>query len=629
MPTARTAVIYARFSCNKQREASIDDQLRICRQWCQRERYAIVAEYCDYAISGRTDDRPEFQRMVANAGESDIVLVYMMDRFSRGEYDAPIYKRELAQHGVKLVSALEQIPDSPEGIIYEKLLEGLAACESKKTAIRTRRGMEGNALKCKTNGVRVFGYASNEADEYVINEDEAAFVREAFKRRIAKETTNSIARDFAARGVKTSQGNPCGYSMVERMVKNRKYTGRYEWGGVVKEGGMPAIIDEVTFMEAQGIRAAKERSAESWGDFALSGKAICAGCGRNLQGVSGRGRKNVKYEYYRCHDGCVRPVRREELEGGIVEALRALLQDREEALRIAHMVAESSDGAEVAARRKQAAQSLSAAERGLKNILNAIEQGIIAPGAKERIAELEHQRDRAKLDLEAIRDDQIDPERLADFLQCGSALDDATLLKAFVYQVSVSDEECIVTLNYDVESNEPARLDVQRVRTKCKWCPFLARSSRGVSSDGDLRGFSDTWRAHLAKASPFSDAWRANLAANWRFSCPRPLSGCMERKICHGLPPGNAFREYFAIGKRPGTHRGGILSRQGPRERTAREYCHCQPGQERIRAQSCHRRTLRNASCEHFAIVERPGTHIRNVLPTERHLRAGGPIALP
>ena len=51
MPTARTAVIYARFSCNKQREASIDDQLRICRQWCQREKYAIVADIL------RGDDR--------------------------------------------------------------------------------------------------------------------------------------------------------------------------------------------------------------------------------------------------------------------------------------------------------------------------------------------------------------------------------------------------------------------------------------------------------------------------------------------------------------------------------------------------------------------------------------------
>lgn len=290
MPTARTAVIYARFSCNKQREASIDDQLRICRQWCQREGYAIVAEYCDYAISGRTDDRPEFQRMIASAGESDIVLVYMMDRFSRGEYDAPIYKRELAQHGVKLVSALEQIPDSPEGIIYEKLLEGLAACESKKTAIRTRRGMEGNALKCKTNGVRVFGYTRNDADEYVIDEDEAAFVREAFKRRIAKETTNSIARDFAVRGqdlkrqpVRLLDGRAHGQ---EQEVHGPLRVGRHRQGGRHARDRRRGDVHG-----AQGIRAAKERSAENWGDFALSGKAICAGCGRNLQGVSGAARQ--------------------------------------------------------------------------------------------------------------------------------------------------------------------------------------------------------------------------------------------------------------------------------------------------------------------------------------------------
>ena len=126
-----------------------------------------------------------------------------------------------------------------------------------------------------------------------------------------------------------------------------------------------------------------------------------------------------------------------------------------------------------------------------------------------------------------------------------------------------------------------------------------------------------------------SDAWRANLATKGRFSRPRPLSGYMERKTCHGLPPGDAFREHFAIGKRTGTHRGEILPRQGTRERTARVYCHCQSGQERIRAQSCHHRTLGT----HFASIlpssSARGTHIRNVLPTERHLRAGRPIALP
>ena len=89
--------------------------------------------------------------------------------------------------------------------------------------------------------------------------------------------------------------------------------------------------------------------------------------------------------------------------------------------------------------------------------------------------------------------------------------------------------------------------------------PFLARSSRGVSSDGDLRGVSDAWRAYPARASPFSDAWRANLAANWRFSRPRPLSGCVGRKNCHGLPPGDAPRRNLATARPPRTHRARIL----------------------------------------------------------------------
>ena len=88
----KTAVIYARFSCDKQREASIDDQVRVCREYAERMGYQIVKVYSDYALSGRTDERPQFQLMIAEAGISDFVIVYMMDRFSRDEYDAPIYK---------------------------------------------------------------------------------------------------------------------------------------------------------------------------------------------------------------------------------------------------------------------------------------------------------------------------------------------------------------------------------------------------------------------------------------------------------------------------------------------------------------------------------------------------------
>ena len=73
-----------------------------------------------------------------------------------------------------------------------------------------------------------------------------------------------------------------------------------------------------------------------------------------------------------------------------------------------------------------------------------------------------------------------------------------------------------------------------------------------------------------------SDAWRANLATNWRFSCPRPLSGCMERKTCHGLPPGNAFHGHFAISERPQRHSAMCLNvlRRSPIDARAERPAH-------------------------------------------------------
>ena len=100
-----------------------------------------------------------------------------------------------------------------------------------------------------------------------------------------------------------------------------------------------------------------------------------------------------------------------------------------------------------------------------------------------------------------------------------------------------------------------------------------------------------------------SDAWRANLAANWRFSRPRPLSGYMERKNCHGLPPGNAPRRNPATARPPRTHRARILplpvrprAHQGailpPSDAGGTHFAGILPSasaRERIRAQSCHR----------------------------------------
>ncbi len=136
--------------------------------------------------------------------------------------------------------------------------------------------------------------------------------------------------------------------------------------------------------------------------------------------------------------------------------------------------------------------------------------------------------------------------------------------------------------------------------------PFLARSSRGVFPNGCLRGISDAWRAYLAKASPFSDAWRANLAANWRFSRPRPLLGCMERKTCHGLPPGNAPRRNLVTARPPRTHRARRLPL--PVRPRAHQGAIPPPSDagKRISRAFCHRRAPGNASRHNLATTGRP-----------------------
>jgi DNA invertase Pin-like site-specific DNA recombinase len=151
-------VIYAKFNCSKQREASIEDQLRTCTEWCTANGYRVVGTYSDFARSGRSDDRPEFQRMVDNAGEAEVAVVYMMDRFSRDPYDAPVYKKRLRDAGRRVVSATESMPDGLEAILLEKVYEGVAAIKSAHITQWVRRGMRGNALRCMYNGVRVYGY---------------------------------------------------------------------------------------------------------------------------------------------------------------------------------------------------------------------------------------------------------------------------------------------------------------------------------------------------------------------------------------------------------------------------------------------------------------------------------------
>ena len=95
-------VIYARFSSHNQTEASIEGQLKECYAYAKRNNYTIVGEYIDRAVSGQTDNRPEFLKMIADSSKKffQYVLCYQLDRFARNRYDSATYKAKLKKNGV-------------------------------------------------------------------------------------------------------------------------------------------------------------------------------------------------------------------------------------------------------------------------------------------------------------------------------------------------------------------------------------------------------------------------------------------------------------------------------------------------------------------------------------------------
>lgn len=115
------AVIYARYSSHNQREESIEGQIRECQEFADKNEMTVIDEYIDRALSGKTDNRPSFQKLIKDSekGHFDAVIMYTLDRFARNRYDSAIYKAKLKKNGVKIFYAKQPLPDTPEGIILE------------------------------------------------------------------------------------------------------------------------------------------------------------------------------------------------------------------------------------------------------------------------------------------------------------------------------------------------------------------------------------------------------------------------------------------------------------------------------------------------------------------------------
>ena len=134
----KNAVIYARYSSDKQTDQSIEGQISVIESFAKNNGYKIINQYVDKAISGRTNDRPSFLKMIEDSENQEFqyVIVYKLDRFSRNRYYSAIYKHMLEENGVRVISATEYInPDSPDGVVFESLLDGYSSSSKPKTTI--------------------------------------------------------------------------------------------------------------------------------------------------------------------------------------------------------------------------------------------------------------------------------------------------------------------------------------------------------------------------------------------------------------------------------------------------------------------------------------------------------------
>lgn len=321
------AVIYARFSSHRQREASIEQQEKICREFAEKNGYTILAVYADRAISGTTDARPDFLRMIEDsAGKSfEYVICYQLDRFARNRYDSAIYKQKLKKNGVRVLSAKENITDDASGILVEGLLESMAEYYSAELAQKIKRGMSDNAEKCISTGGRIpLGYRIGADRHFEIDEEAAAVVRLIFEMYAGGETVKEICDYLNVRGYKSSRGSLFNKNSLRTMLRNKKYIGYYVYDGFEKAGGMPRIIDDDLFFAVQKIMDANKKAparSKAKQEYILTTKLFCGHCREMMTGISGTSKTGDVHYYYRCNGAKKKLCRKRNVQKEYIEDL--------------------------------------------------------------------------------------------------------------------------------------------------------------------------------------------------------------------------------------------------------------------------------------------------------------------
>ena len=467
-------VIYARYSSHNQREESIEGQIRRCKEFAEQNNITIIGEYIDRAITGKTDKRDSFQRLIADSerGRFQAIIMYTLDRFARNRYDAAHYKAKLKKNGVRLFYTEQSITDEPEGIILESVLEGMAEYYSENLSRGVKRGMHENALKCMiTGGYMPLGYKKTEDKHYEIDPATAPIVREIFDLYANGKSQRQIVDILNEKGYKTVRGKPFKFGSLSSILTNKKYIGLYSFDDVEIENGIPAIVDKETFDKAQDMLKRNKRTTgrmKAPATYMLTGKLYCGHCGSTMVGESGTSGTGIIYNYYKCsdrkkHRGCTKKVEKKNfLEETVVRETTYQIMQPGVIEGIAENVAKLAEKEFNNKSRLISLQNeLNQTQTAISNLLKLVEKGIDTDDVGKRLLDLNAVKSGLikQINKEESKRPVISKERIIFFLkdmlshnfendtEYQQRIIDTLVDKVFVFDEEDGDKKIVITYN--------------------------------------------------------------------------------------------------------------------------------------------------------------------------------------
>ena len=470
------AVIYARYSSHKQGEQSIEGQLTAAKAFAEARGYKVIHEYIDRAMTGRNDNRDEFQQMLSDCAKKQftVIIVWKVDRFGRNREEITFNKYRCKKHGVRVEYVAENMGDGPESVILESVLEGMAEYYSLQLSQNIRRGNRENAKKCKFTGGRVpLGYKLDKDHSFVVDPDGAALVRRIYAMYAEGQTISEIIRQLNTEQLHTGQGNRFTNNSLRTVLKNEKYIGIYVFkpgteDEVRIENGVPAIVDKDIYYRVQKLLSVNQRApAARWSkaDYLLTNKLFCGSCGAMMVGESGTSKTGTKYNYYLCSghkrgNTCQRKaIRQDQIEPYVLEKAQQLIMDDEVITFIVDNVWEYYERQDQTRDKVTALQGqLAEVEKAINNLMRAIEAGIpLTEMTKNRLSELDGQRTALSTALAQTQLDggfKLQKEHIQFFLEQFRDLDytdrscQQRLMDVFVNSIYVRDDELVINFNF-------------------------------------------------------------------------------------------------------------------------------------------------------------------------------------